>query len=106
MTSISSRLETAQITILDQVVGMTMMPIVADVHADVVQKRGILEPFPFPIAEAVDAPRLIEDAQREPRHLLGVLGPVAAALAEFDDAAAPDVGIRSTLRIRARLRRM
>ena len=32
-------------------------------------------------------------AQREPRDLLRVLRPVAAALAELDDAAAPDVGV-------------
>ena len=43
--------------------------------------------------EAVDAARLVEDGQREPRDLLRVLRPVAAALAELDDAAAADVGI-------------
>ena len=39
------------------------------------------------------AARLIEDVERQPRDLLRVLRPVAAALAELDDAAAPDVGI-------------
>ena len=53
----------------------------------------VFEPLALAIAEPVDAARLIEDAQRQPRDLLRVLGPVAAALAELDDAAAPDVGI-------------
>ena len=36
---------------------------------------------------------LIEDAERQPRDLLRMLGPVAAALAELDDAAAANVGV-------------
>ena len=41
-----------------------------------------------------DAARLVEDARATSlRDLLRVLRPVAAALAELDDAAAPDVGI-------------
>jgi hypothetical protein len=72
---------------------MAMMPVVADMDADVVQQRRIFEPLALAIVEAVHAPGLIEDAQREPRHLLRVFGPVAAPLAEFDDAAAADVGV-------------
>ena len=37
--------------------------------------------------------RLVEDVEREARHLGGVLGPVAAALSKFDDAAAANVGV-------------
>jgi hypothetical protein len=72
---------------------MTVVAVVADVDADVVQKRGKLEPLPLTIPESVNAARLIEDAERETRHLLGVFGPVAAALGELDHASAPDVWI-------------
>src|SRR5262249_7557047 len=72
---------------------MAMMPIVADVYADIVQKRREFQPFPFAIAEPVHAPRLIKNAQRQACDLLRMLGPVAAAFAEFDDAATSDVGV-------------
>jgi hypothetical protein len=55
-------IESTQISILDQVVRMPVMTIVADVDADVVEQRGILEPFALPIAKPVHAPRLIEYA--------------------------------------------
>jgi hypothetical protein len=74
------RLESAQPTILDQIVGMTMVSIVADVHADVVEQGGILEPFALAVAEAVDAACLVEDAVGEPRLMLRVFRPVASAL--------------------------
>ena len=48
--------------------------------------------------EPVDAARLIEERQRQPRDLLRVLRPVAAALGQLDDAAAADVGIAIDLR--------
>jgi hypothetical protein len=67
------RIKTPQISILDQVVGMTVMAIVADVYADVVKQRGVFEPFPLAIAQAVHAACLIEDTQRKPRDLLCVL---------------------------------
>ena len=53
----------------------------------------VLEPLALAVGQAVHAARLVEDAQREPRHLLRVLRPVAAPLAQLDDAAAPDVGV-------------
>ena len=53
----------------------------------------ILEPVTLAVAEAVHATRLIENRQRQARHLLRVLRPVTAPLAELDDAAAPDVRI-------------
>jgi hypothetical protein len=70
-----------------------MVALVADVHADVVQQRAELEPFPLSIAEAVHAPRLVENAQRQTGHLLRMLGPVPAPFAELDDAAATDVRV-------------
>src|SRR4051812_45738454 len=38
------------------------------------------------------APGLVEHGERQTRNLLRVLGPIAAALGQLDDAAAPDVG--------------
>jgi hypothetical protein len=87
------RIEPTQIPILDQVIRMAMMPLVTDVHADVVQQRAEFEPFPLAIGQAVHASRLVEDVQRESRHLLRVLGPIAAAFAQFDDASPADVRI-------------
>jgi hypothetical protein len=91
-------IEAAQIAILDQIVRMTMMALVADVHADVVQERRVLEPFALAIGEAVNGARLIEERRREPRDLCGVLGPVVAPLGELDHAAAPDVWVAIGLR--------
>ena len=87
------RIEAAQIAVLDQVVGMPVMALVADVHADIVQQRAVFEPVALAVAETMHATRLIENGQRQPRHVLRVLRPVAAPLAELDDAAAPDVRI-------------
>ena len=75
-----------------------MVALVADVDADVVQERRILEPLALAIGQAVDAARLVEQRDREPRDLLRVLRPVVAALGELEDAAAADVGIAIGLR--------
>jgi hypothetical protein len=87
------RIESPQVAMLDEVVRVPMMALVADVHADVVQKSSILEPGPLAIPEAVHASRLVEDREREPRDLLRVRRPVAAPLGELDDAPAPDVRV-------------
>ena len=86
-------LEAAEVAVLDQVIRMPVMALVADVHADVVQQRAVFEQLAFRVAEFVRAARLVEDAERQARDLLRVLRPVVAALAQFDDAAAADVGI-------------
>jgi hypothetical protein len=91
-------LEAAQIAVHDQIVGVLVVALVADMHADVVEERGVLEPFALAIGEAVDGARLIEQREREPRDVLRVLGPVVAALGELEDAAAADVGIAIGLR--------
>jgi hypothetical protein len=87
------RVEPAQIPVLDQIVRVTVMSLIADVYADVMQQRAVLEPLALFVGQSVDAPRLIEDGEREPCDLLCMLRPVAAALAELDDAPAPDVWI-------------
>ena len=69
------------------------MPLVADVHADVVQERAVLQPVAFLVRQAVHAAGLIEDGERELGDLLGVVGPVAAPFGQLDRAAAAHVGI-------------
>ena len=46
------------------------MALVADVDADVVQQRAVLEPLALAVAEPVHARRLVEDIERETRDLL------------------------------------
>jgi hypothetical protein len=87
------RIETAKIPVLDQVVRVPVMTLVADVHADVVEQRSVLEPLAFLVGETVCAARLIEDTQRQLRDLLRVLRPVPTPFTELDDAAASHVGI-------------
>ena len=91
-------LESPQIAVLDQVVRVLVVPLVADVDADVVQDRRVLEPLALAVGEPVHDARLVEQLRRELRHLQRVFGPVVAPLAEFDDAAPADVGIAIGLR--------
>ncbi len=91
-------LEAAQVAVLDQIVRMLVMALVADMHADVVQQRRVLEPFALAVGHPVHAACLLENRHREPRHLRRVLRPVVAAFRQLDDAAAPDVGIAIGLR--------
>ena len=63
MVSISSRLEAAQIAVLDQVVRVLVVTLVADVHADVVEQRRVFEPLALAIGQAVDAARLRRTAR-------------------------------------------
>ena len=76
------RIEAAQIAVLDQVVGMPVMALVADVHADIVQQRAVFEPVTLVVAETMHATRLIEHGQRQARHVLRMLRPVTAPLAD------------------------
>ena len=66
-------LETAQIAVLDQVVGVLVVPLVGNVDANVVKERRVFEPLALAIGERVDAPRLIEECDRQARHLRRVL---------------------------------
>jgi hypothetical protein len=70
-----------------------MMALVADVDTDIVEQGAVLQPLALAVREAVHAAGLIENAQGEPRNLLRVLRPVAAALAELEHAATPYVRI-------------
>ena len=49
---------------------MLVMAFVADVHADVVQNRGVFEPFPLAIGQPVNRARLVEQGDGQPRHVL------------------------------------
>ena len=63
-------IEPAQISILDQVIGMPVMTVIADVHADVVEERRVFQPFTLLVAKSVHATRLIEYAQGKACDLL------------------------------------
>ena len=67
------RIETPQISILDQVVGMAVVALVTDVNADIVQQGGEFEPLALAISQPMDAARLVENAERQPGDLLRML---------------------------------
>jgi hypothetical protein len=92
------RFESAEITVLDQIVGMLVMLLVADQRADVVQQRGVFQRFALTVAQSVDGACLVEQCHRDPRDLMRVLGPVVTPLGELVDAAAADVGVAVGLR--------
>jgi len=88
-------LEPTQIAVPDQIVRMPVMPLVADVHADVVKHRRVLEQIPLVIREPVDDARLIEERHRQPRDLVRVRRPVVA---ETDNKKASAFELRSSSR--------
>ena len=92
------RLEAAQVAVLDQVVRVFVVSFVADVHTQVVQDRGVLQPLALAVRETVNRARVIEESDRQPRHLLRVLGPEVAALGQLEDAPPPDIGVAIGLR--------
>ncbi len=92
------RLEAAKVAVLDQVVRMLVMTFVADVHARVVQDRRVFEPLALLVGHAVNARVRSKSASASSRDLVRVIRPVAAALGQLDDAAAPHVGIAVRLR--------
>jgi hypothetical protein len=87
------RFEPAQIAVLNQIVRVFVVPLVADMDADIVQQRRIFQPFALAIGQTVHAARVIEQHHRETCHLLRMVGPVVAALRQLDDAAATDVRV-------------
>ena len=91
-------LEPAQVAVADEVIGMPVMALVADVDTDVVQERRVLEPFPFAVGQPMDAPRLLEEREGEPRDLVSVVGPVGAPLGQLDHAPATHVRVAVGLR--------
>ena len=62
--------ESAQFPVANQVIGMFVVRVVADVRADVVQQRAVFEPLALLGAEAVLLPRRVEERQSQLGHLL------------------------------------
>src|SRR5947208_273559 len=91
-------LESSQIAILDQIIGMLVVSLVRDVHADVVEERGVLEPLAFAIRQAVHASGLFEQGDGQASDLACMLRKVVAPLRELEDAPPPDIGIAVGLR--------
>ncbi len=67
-------------------------------HADVVEERGIFQPFAVAVGQRMHAARLVEQADRQPRNLVGMLGRVVAPLGQLDHASSPHVGVAVGLR--------
>ena len=88
-----ARLEPAQVSVLDQVIRMLVVTIVADVHADIVQQRRVLEPFAFAIAELMCLAHAVEERASELRDLLRMLRQIVAPLGQLDHASTPHVRI-------------
>jgi hypothetical protein len=91
-------LEAAQVAVLDQVVRMLVMAPIADVDADVVQDRGVLEPLTLAIGQTVNRAGLVEKGGRQPRDMLRVFWPVVTAFGQLEHAAATDVRVAIGLR--------
>jgi hypothetical protein len=85
--------EAAQIAVAYQVVRVFVMTLIADVHADVMEQRRVLEPLAFGVGQGVYAAGLIEQGYGQARDLVRVVRPIVAPFAELDDAATADVGI-------------
>jgi hypothetical protein len=91
-------LESAKVAVLDQVVRVFVVPLVADMDAEIVQDRRVLQPLALEIREAVNRARLVEERDGEARDLMRVLRPEVASLGELEDAAAANVRIAIRLR--------
>ena len=74
--------EAGQIGVVQQVVGVLVVAVVGDERTHVVQHRCRMQERALLFAEPVQLAGLIEERQRELRHLLGVLLAVSAAAAE------------------------
>ena len=72
---------------------MLVMSTEADVDSDIVEQSGVFQPLALPPSEAVVGLGLVEQGQRHPCHLPGVVGKVVAAFGQLDDAPPPHVGV-------------
>ena len=90
-------IEAAEIAVLDQVVGVLVVTLVADMDADVVQD-GAYSSHSRSLSVRPWMLRVCSKATAQARYLIGMFRPVIAALRQFDDAAAPHVGIPIGLR--------
>ena len=70
-----------------------MVPLVADVHADVVEQRPVLEPLALAVGQPVGRARVVEELGRQPGDLPRMVRGVLAPLGQLDDAPAPHVGV-------------
>jgi len=77
---------------------MFVVLVVRNVHADVMKQRGIFEPLAFAVGQRMHCPRLVEQADRQSRHLVGVLGRVAATIGQLDDTSLAQIGVAVGLR--------
>src|SRR6266404_720968 len=91
------RVESQELPVHDQIVGMPVMPRVRNVIPDVVQQRRVLEPFALAIAETVAVDGLIEQRDGETRDLLAVPFLEVQPPAEVHHAAPARVGDRLVL---------
>ena len=85
--------EPAKVAMFDHVVPVLVMVLIADVNADVMEERRVLQPLTLAAAQLVPFPRRVEEPEREPRHLLGVRRAVSASLGQLHHAAAAHVRI-------------
>jgi hypothetical protein len=76
-------IEPAQVAVLDEVIRVLVMAFVADMDADVMQERAVLEPLPLPVAESVVALGRVEERERQPRDSPRVIGQVVEPLGQL-----------------------
>ncbi len=77
---------------LDQVLAVAVVAVRRDVEADVVQERRELEQLGVALGQLVQPPRLMEDRQRQARHVRAVVLAELAATRQLHHAAPPQVG--------------
>ena len=86
--------EARQVAVRDQVVGVPLVLGVADVAADVVQQRPVLEPLPLGRGQLVEGVRLVEELERQPGDVRRVEHLGVAAPQQPVHAARPHVAVR------------
>src|SRR5215468_468058 len=84
-------MEPTKVAVLDQVIRMLVMAGIADVRAQVVHQRRILEPLALAISQAMNRTGLLEERQGQTDDLARVIGVVVATFGQFQRAAPPYV---------------
>ena len=85
--------EARQVAVGDEVVRVPLVLGVADVAADVVEKRAVLQPLALGRGQLVERVRLVEDLERQARDVRRVEDLGVAAPQQAVDAARPDVAV-------------
>ena len=88
--------EAGQVAVRDQVVRVLLVLGVADIAADVVEKRAVLQPLALGCRKLVEGVRLVEELERQPRHVGRMEHLRVASPQEAVDAAGPHVPVEST----------